>query len=331
VTRLARALGWPLLAEPTSGLRCGAHDRSHVVAHYDVLLRSEQFAAAHRPELVLRVGDTPTSKPLRGWLARASQVVIDPHAAWHEPSRVAELLLQASPAVALAELATAAERQRSASDSGWLRSWREADALVSPVLAAAPDPCEPKALAAVEPALADGSVVWVSSSLPIRHVETWFPQSAREIRFLSNRGANGIDGVISSAAGAALASGAPTVVLIGELALLHDLGGLLAARRAGARLTVVCIDNGGGGIFDLLPVAGAASPEAYERHIATPCDLSLARVAELAGMRHAAAVTPEEVRRELVADTLIEVRTARPFDQAALLAPLLAQLDAQAV
>ena len=82
---LAAALGWPVLAEPTSGLRCGPHDRSHVVAHYDVLLRSERFAAEHAPGLVLRVGDTPTSKPLRAWLARAPQIVLDPHAAWHEP------------------------------------------------------------------------------------------------------------------------------------------------------------------------------------------------------------------------------------------------------
>jgi 2-succinyl-5-enolpyruvyl-6-hydroxy-3-cyclohexene-1-carboxylate synthase len=79
--------GWPLLAEPTSGVRCGEHDRSHVVAHYDVLLRAEGFTAGHPAELVLRVGDTPTSKPLRTWLAEHPQVLIDPHATWHDPTR----------------------------------------------------------------------------------------------------------------------------------------------------------------------------------------------------------------------------------------------------
>ena len=101
--------GWPLLAEPTSGVRCGEHDRSHVVAHYDVLLRAEEFASAHRPELVLRVGDTPTSKPLRAWLADPPQVLIDPHAGWHEPTRRAELILASAAAPTLDALASAIE------------------------------------------------------------------------------------------------------------------------------------------------------------------------------------------------------------------------------
>ena len=204
-TALASALGWPLLAEPTSGLRCGPHDRTHVIAHYDVLLRSKRFASEHVPEVVLRVGDTPTSKPLRAWLARAPQIVLDPDGAWHEPTRVAELMLRADPATTLTALAEAVGQ--TASDDSWLQAWRNADALVGPALAAAPDPCEPKALAAIEPALDDGALVWVSSSMAIRHVETFFAQSPKRLRFIANRGANGIDGVISSAAGAALATG----------------------------------------------------------------------------------------------------------------------------
>jgi 2-succinyl-5-enolpyruvyl-6-hydroxy-3-cyclohexene-1-carboxylate synthase len=111
--------------------------------------------------------------------------------------------------------------------------------------------------------------------MPVRDVEACFPQSPKRLRFLANRGANGIDGVVSSAAGAALATGAPTWLLTGELALLHDVGGLFAARRAGAELNVVCLDNDGGGIFDFLPVAGEADPELYERHIATPAGVDL--------------------------------------------------------
>ncbi len=151
--------------------------------------------------------------------------------------------------------------------------------MVGPALAEAPDPFEPKLLAGLEPSLPDGAVVWVSSSMPIRDVEAYFPQSAKRLRFLSNRGANGIDGVVSSAAGAALASGAPTWLLIGELALLHDVGGLLAARRAGADLRIVCLDNGGGGIFDFLPVAEHADAALYEEHVATPSSVDLAALA----------------------------------------------------
>ncbi len=277
--RLAAACGWPLLAEPTSGVRCGPHDRSHVVAHYDVLLRAGSFAARYLPPMVLRVGDMPTSKPLRSWAAGAEQVVIDPHAAWHEPTRRAELLLRAAAVPTLDALAAAVEMRAAGSEAGWLEGWRAADAEVGPALAAAPDPFEPKVLAALEPQLPDGAVVWLSSSMPVRDVEAYFPQSPKRLRFLANRGANGIDGVVSSAAGAALASGAPAWLLTGELALLHDIGGLLAARRAGADLHVVCLNNGGGAIFDFLPVAEHADAAAYERHIATPAGVDLADLA----------------------------------------------------
>jgi 2-succinyl-5-enolpyruvyl-6-hydroxy-3-cyclohexene-1-carboxylate synthase len=138
---------------------------------------------------------------------------------------------------------------------------------------AAPEDFEGKILAGLEPDLPDEAIVWVSSSMPIRDVEAYFPQSPKRLRFLANRGANGIDGVVSSAMGAAIATGLPTWVLIGELALQHDAGGLLAARRAGVELEIVCVNNGGGGIFDFLPVAEHADPAAYENHIATPSDV----------------------------------------------------------
>jgi 2-succinyl-5-enolpyruvyl-6-hydroxy-3-cyclohexene-1-carboxylate synthase len=277
--RLAAECGWPVLAEPTSGARCGDHDRSHVVAHYDVLLRVERFARAHAPELVLRVGDTPTSKPLRELLARTPQVVLDPHAAWHEPTRRAELLLHAAAAPTLDALAAALEMRSAERDPGWVASWRRADALVPPALAEAPDPFEPKVLAGLEPALPDDALVWVSSSMPVRDIEAYFPQSPKRLRFLANRGANGIDGVVSSALGAALASGRATWLVTGELALLHDIGGLLAARRAGVELEIVCLNNGGGAIFDFLPVAEHAEPELYEEHIATPAGVDLRAIA----------------------------------------------------
>jgi 2-succinyl-5-enolpyruvyl-6-hydroxy-3-cyclohexene-1-carboxylate synthase len=268
--RLAAEAGWPLLAEPTSGVRCGDHDRSHVIAHYDVLLRVEEFAARQEPGLVLRVGDMPTSKPLRELVANSSQIVVDPHGAWHEPTRRAELVLHAAAEPTLAALAGAVEMRGTAPGDQWVESWRQADAKVPPAVDAAPDGFEGKVLAGVEPELPEEAVVWVSSSMPIRDVEAYFPQSGKRLRFLANRGANGIDGVVSSALGAAIATRLPTWVLIGELALQHDAGGLIAARRAGVPLEILCIDNGGGGIFDFLPVAEHADPAAYEAHIATP-------------------------------------------------------------
>jgi 2-succinyl-5-enolpyruvyl-6-hydroxy-3-cyclohexene-1-carboxylate synthase len=311
VARLAAACGWPVLADATSGLRGGPHDRSHVVAHYDVLLRSEGWAAAHRPGLVMRIGDTPTSKPLRAWLAGAPQLVVDPHAAWHEPTRSAETIVQAAPAALCEALATRLEAVDLRPVQEWLADWREADDLVAPALEATPDPFEPKALVAAADAAPDGATIWVASSMPIRDVETFLPCSDKRLRVLANRGANGIDGTVSSAAGAALAAGERVFLLTGELALLHDVGGLLAAARAGAELTIVCINNGGGGIFDFLPVAGAADAQLYEEHIATPAGVELERVAALAGLRHTVAQTADEVRTAAKLPGLVEVRTDR--------------------
>ena len=261
----------------------------------------EQGPARLGGQLSGGVGDTPTSKPLRAFVAESSQIVIDPHGAWHEPTRLAELVLHAAPAPTLDALATAVEMRSGEWDPEWVDAWRSADRTAWAAIGASPDDFEGKLLASLEPDLPEEAVVWVSSSMPIRDVEACFPQSPKRIRFLANRGANGIDGVVSSALGAAIATGLPTWVLIGELALQHDAGGLLAARRAGVPLEIVCIDNGGGGIFDFLPVAEHADPDAYEAHIATPSrDVDLAAL--WPGLREVRTDRRQNVRlhRELV-------------------------------
>jgi 2-succinyl-5-enolpyruvyl-6-hydroxy-3-cyclohexene-1-carboxylate synthase len=312
VARLAGVLGWPLLAEPTSGLRCGPDgDAVEAIAHYEVLLRGERFAGEMTPELVLRVGDTPTSQALRAWLGRTRQVVVDPHGDWHEPTRTAERLVRADPAAFCDGLAHALEGREPSADPAWLSRWREADALVPPRLAAAPDPFEPKIWNAVAEAAPEGSTLFVASSMAIRDVEALLPRTAKQLTVLANRGANGIDGTVSSAVGAALGLGQRTYVLIGDLALLHDVGGLLAARRLGAELTVVCANNGGGGIFDFLPVSRAADERAYEEHIATPADVDVADLAALAGLPYVLASAPADVKEAVQSPAVVEVRTNR--------------------
>jgi 2-succinyl-5-enolpyruvyl-6-hydroxy-3-cyclohexene-1-carboxylate synthase len=307
VAELATALGWPVLADATSGLRCGPEaERAGSIAHYDVVLRSERFADAHVPDLVVRVGDTPTSKPLRAFLTRAPQIVVDPAGSWNEPTRLAERVLRCS----AAELRRALPA-RTGGDPAWLDSWREADALIPAALAEVEGPFEPHVWNAVAHAAPAGSTLWVASSMPIRDVEAFLPRDGKPLTILSNRGANGIDGTASSAAGAALGLGARTFLLTGELALLHDVGGLLAARRLGADLTVVCANNGGGGIFDFLPVAGAAESAAYEEHIATPSGIDLKQAAKLAGLPYVLASSQDELRAAVEQPALVEVRTDR--------------------
>jgi 2-succinyl-5-enolpyruvyl-6-hydroxy-3-cyclohexene-1-carboxylate synthase len=311
--RLAAAAGWPVLAEPTSGVRCGPHDRSRVVAHYDVLLRASAWASSRVPEMVLRVGDTPTSKPLRAWLAGAErQVVIDPHAAWHEPTRAAETIVHAASVPTLEMLTSMLEHDFPARrDPAWLDGWRRADALVPPALAGVPEPFEPRAYTALAGALPPDSPVWISSSMPIRDVETFFPSGEVPLQFLANRGANGIDGIVSSALGAALANDERGWLLTGDLALIYDLSGLAAARRLGVDLTIVCVNNGGGGIFDFLPLAEHADPALFEAQIATPSGLAMREIAALAELPHVVADDADAVRAALDEPGLIEYRTDR--------------------
>ncbi|HKP91016.1 MAG TPA: 2-succinyl-5-enolpyruvyl-6-hydroxy-3-cyclohexene-1-carboxylic-acid synthase [Thermoleophilaceae bacterium] len=315
VAQLAEWLGWPVLADATSGLRRGREAvECGAIAHYDVLLRSERFAAAQRPDLVVRVGATPTSKPLRAWLEPLHQVVVDPHARWDEPTRSAEVVVRADPARLCAAAVGALLRNERGPerDSGWLRAWCDADAQVPGALAAVEEPFEPALWTSVADAAPPRSTLWVASSMPIRDVEALLPRSGKPLTILANRGANGIDGTVAAAAGAALARPeSRTYVLLGDLALVHDAGGLLAARRLGAELTVVCANNGGGGIFDFLPVAGAADPEAYERHIATPADVDLAALAAAAGMSHTLAASLDDVRAAVERPGVVELRTDR--------------------
>jgi 2-succinyl-5-enolpyruvyl-6-hydroxy-3-cyclohexene-1-carboxylate synthase len=174
---------------------------------------------------------------------------------------------------------------------------------------------EPRVAAELGTWLPADATVIAGSSMPVRDVETFFPVRPDPPRVLANRGANGIDGTVSTAFGVAAATAGPAVALLGDVSLAYDIGGLLAARRTGARLVLVVINNDGGGIFHFLPVAGEA--DAFEQHVATPHGLDFEHAAALYGCAYARPDTPEAfreaVRRGLDADgsTLVEVRTDR--------------------
>jgi 2-succinyl-5-enolpyruvyl-6-hydroxy-3-cyclohexene-1-carboxylate synthase len=291
----AESAGWPLLADPLSGARRGRA----AVAHYDALLRDAGFAASLQPDLVLRVGDLPVSKPLRSWLgglAGVPQIALDPEGAWQDPAAVLSDSLAVDPAGALGALAGKAVT----AEEEWLARWRNGDALASEsMLGVLGDSglCEPAVASELGVLLPETATLFVASSMPVRDVETFWPVRADQPLVLCNRGANGIDGTVSSAFGAAAAEDGPVVLLIGDVALAHDIGGLLAARRLGLKLTIVLLDNEGGGIFDFLPVAEAAiarhsEPSAehqqdiYTRHIATPTGLDFRAAASLYGLSH---------------------------------------------
>jgi 2-succinyl-5-enolpyruvyl-6-hydroxy-3-cyclohexene-1-carboxylate synthase len=283
LAELARASGFPILAEPTSQLRCGPHDRSHVVSTYDHLLRDEAFREAAKPDLVLRFGEMPTSKPLRTWLAEsgAEQIVVDPRCGWNEPTRRAAALLRADPT----ELASGWAARLGDEERPAPTSWLEADAAAREALFSALEALdeltEPGLHLALGQAHADGDLVYTASSMPIRDQEAFLPQSETDGLFLSNRGTNGIDGLISSGIGAAHASGRPATIVTGDLGLLHDIGGLAALRDVSTPVRIVVINNDGGGIFGFLPQAEALAGDEFESLLGTPRRVDVARAAAL--------------------------------------------------
>jgi 2-succinyl-5-enolpyruvyl-6-hydroxy-3-cyclohexene-1-carboxylate synthase len=311
---LAKAAGFPILAEPTSQLRCGPHDRSHVIGSYDLLLRDEGFREGVRPDLVLRFGEMPTSKPLRAWLAAsgAEEIVVDPRCGWNEPTRRAAALLRADPTELAAGWAAHLSGEQREAPAAWIEAEREARAALASELGQLADPSEPALHLALGEAHSDGDLVYTASSMPIRDQEAFLPPGETDALFLCNRGANGIDGLLSSGIGAAWASGRPTTIVTGDLGLLHDIGGLAALRGVSTPVRIVVIDNDGGGIFGFLPQTEALPSAEYEALLGTPRGIDTAKAADLFGLPHRRLERLGDLPSAIAAGTgLIEVKADR--------------------
>jgi 2-succinyl-5-enolpyruvyl-6-hydroxy-3-cyclohexene-1-carboxylate synthase len=308
VAELARAAPWPILADPTSQLRCGPHCAdAPILSAGDHLLRESEFAAAHAPDLVLRIGGTPVSKAFRLWLERHAPrqlVLVDPDGGWNEPSHLASRVLRVDPAQLCLRLARRLAGAGAGSEArewtrDFLRAERRALDRIAAILGEQSELLEAQAVRELARALPDGALLVVSNSLPVRDLDAYLPSGTRRLRVLANRGANGIDGVVSTALGAAAADGGPVVLLTGDLAFLHDLGGLLAAHRHRLRLTILVLNNDGGGIFSLLPVARHGEAVAFESLFRTPHGLDLGRAAAAFGVEHVRAETAPQLRDAL--------------------------------
>ena len=287
LAHLARVAGFPILAEPTSQLRCGPHDRSRVVTAYDLLLRDERFRGTASPNLVLRFGEMPTSKPLRNWIAESGgdQIVVDPLGGWNEPSRRAAAILRADPTELAAGWAARLGEERPP-PAMWLEAERAARDAIETGLREAEAPTEPGLQLALGGAHRDNDLVYTASSMPIRDQESFLASSETDVTFLCNRGANGIDGLLSSGIGAASATGRPTTIVSGDLGLLHDVGGLAAVREVETPVRIVVVDNDGGGIFHFLPQEKALGGEEFEALLGTPRGVDIAKAAALFDLPH---------------------------------------------
>ncbi|WNG47015.1 2-succinyl-5-enolpyruvyl-6-hydroxy-3-cyclohexene-1-carboxylic-acid synthase [Archangium minus] len=297
IASLAEATGYPVLAEAASQARYGGGPAT--VSLYDAMLRHEPFARAHRPELVLRFGGCLTPKGPQAWIdsSGAEVVLFSDEGALFDPAHSAARVVEGSAVAACEALSQGLSRGL----GPWARSFLWAEQWTRAALESAfsedPSLTEMRVAHEVVTALPDGANLFVSSSMPIRDVDAFAPSTGRRLRVLANRGANGIDGIVSSALGVAAASGRPTVLLTGDLAFLHDVGGLLTARRSGVPLTVVVVNNDGGGIFSFLPIAQAEEARSqYENLWGTPHGVDLSHAAALYQARFRRPDSPASLR-----------------------------------
>jgi 2-succinyl-5-enolpyruvyl-6-hydroxy-3-cyclohexene-1-carboxylate synthase len=289
----SEASGYPILADPLSGVRFGPHARTGVIDAYDPFLRDSVTAESLQPEVVIRVGAVLTSKPLQQFLlARPDrvQVVIDAGAP-RDPSHLATSYISADPAATLADLADKVANFSGSADREWLEAWRAADqatgVAIASELAREEGPFEGRAVAEVAAHLPEGATLVVGNSMPIRDVDAFVRGDRRQLRIVSNRGANGIDGVVSSALGAAAVADGPVVLIVGDLSFFHDLNGIFAATKFDLDATVVVLNNDGGGIFSFLPQAEQLDATTFEALFGTPTGLDVAAAARLFGASHA--------------------------------------------
>lgn len=294
IVALARALGWPVVADPLSGLRAGTHDRSLVIDSVDALVRVPEFVEVAAPQVVVRFGAAMTCKPFNTWLAglaNVHRIVVDPAepstGGWRDPDLQADESVAADPGALARALLAAIEG--STTDNGWATLWTDANATARTALREASEeiaePFEGRVVYDLADALPDGATLVAGNSMPVRDIDSFFSSTDRRVRIVGTRGASGIDGVVSTAVGAAAAGQGPVVLLMGDLSFLHDLNGLWPVRRYGLDLTIVLVNNNGGGIFSFLPQR-QATPSRFDEWWGTPHGIDLAPAIALHSGRH---------------------------------------------
>lgn len=307
---VAQKLGWPIFADPRSGVR---RDHDNVIAAFDSLLRISELKDVSTPDVVVCVGEPPASKVLSQWLASLDCDVVQ----LQYVDRVIDPLHRVSHRVIcdLQELcARVADTSLVGASPEWLSHWKSAEKVAQSVIDdwTHQNWSEMTVSRVLSHSAADGSQVMVSSSMPVRDFE-WFGGYLREIDVFSNRGANGIDGVMSTAIGAAAATGKTTYVLIGDVAFLHDSNALLGLAQRSCDLRIVVTNNDGGSIFSFLPQADLVTPAEFEQLYGTPHGVDVEALCRAHGLTYVRVSSAKELEDSLhhVGPVVIEARFDR--------------------
>jgi len=286
ITSLASRLNYPVLADPLSQVRCGPHERGLVVDCYDAFLRDEGAAHLLEPEVVLQFGAAPTSKSLLTYLRRnmkARRIVVQDEN-WGDPLHSASEIICAGAAGFAEDLANVVSARTG--DGGWTDRWQAINSAariaIDSTIAGMDSLFEGRIFAELATVLPSRANLFAGNSMPVRDMDSFFPRSSKHVRFFCNRGASGIDGVVSSALGASAVLKEPLVLVIGDLSFYHDMNGLMAARLHHLNATIILVNNDGGGIFSFLPPR--EHPEFFEKCFGTPHGLTFGAAASLYGL-----------------------------------------------
>lgn len=318
VESLSEKSGWPVLADGLSPVRNYAFQSSNLVCHYDLILRNTSLRETLSPECVIALGPMPTSKELRKWLTELDTKIFHVHQTGKnlDPTgRVVQVIDR--PVIGIEEQFTFDE----VIDQNYCRQWRSSQQKAFEFLKDSLEGAESKQFEGrlawnLADWLPSNTPVFVASSMPVRDVEYFWPANESRIRVFASRGVNGIDGTLSTSLGIAHGN-QPSVLLSGDLAFLHDSNGLLIRPQLKGHLTVILINNHGGGIFNHLPIADFEPP--FEDYFATPQDVDFGKLVLSAGCEYLKAESMDQLEgllRELPDEGLrvIEIETDRRKD-----------------
>nr|WP_309099583.1 2-succinyl-5-enolpyruvyl-6-hydroxy-3-cyclohexene-1-carboxylic-acid synthase [Fredinandcohnia onubensis] len=317
VANLAETLQFPILADPLSQLRSGTHPKSYIVDGYDAFLRNEEFREAYKPDIIIRFGAMPVSKSLLQYIQKqknTQQIVVDGDGGWRDPTLSATDMVYCDE-IEFCQAIT--KRIQKRSDNGWISSWIKINEIVKENINAVHQEetlFEGKVFTELQEILPNGSTLFVGNSMPIRDLDTFFTNNEKSIHTLGNRGANGIDGLVSTAMGIS-SQNEHTVLVIGDLSFYHDLNGLLAAKHHHLNSTIVLINNDGGGIFSFLPQS--QEEKHFETLFGTPIGLDYEHVVKMYGGQFTSIENWAEFRKAISASLngnglhVVEVKTNR--------------------
>ncbi|MFY4777282.1 2-succinyl-5-enolpyruvyl-6-hydroxy-3-cyclohexene-1-carboxylic-acid synthase [Metabacillus sp. RGM 3146] len=311
---------FPILADPLSNLRTGGHNKDQIIEYYDSILKDDELNKHFKPDLVIRFGAMPVSKPLFLQLRdhpEIVQLIIDREGEWRDPSLAASEIIAADEGLFCSTVMEFLLESEVAGNE-WLSDWKRANHVFREAFSSIedePDMFEGKIYSLLGELMPSHSQLIVGNSMPIRDTDTYFPVSEKEITIFANRGANGIDGVVSTAVGIASAKDEPAVLVIGDLSFYHDLNGLLGAKLNDVSLTIILVNNDGGGIFSFLPQS--KEEKHFETLFGTPTGLDFKHAADLYDASYSLIKNWDHFKQEFSASlqkrgiSLLEIKTNR--------------------